>query len=161
LAGDDLRSLGKSSEILSLIRDQYSFDKLFTYLYNNDRAIVMKTIDLIEKISLEHKEYLQKYKLEILNMSNDAVDIELKWHLAQILVRLEYTKAEIKIVLKILIKWILDKKESKIVRVNSLQSLYEITKSNNEYQNVLIKIVKQIRKENISSLNARIKKLGL
>jgi len=58
-------------------------------------------------------------------------------------------------------KWILDKKESKIVRVNSLQSLYEIVKDNNEYQNNLMKIVKIIREENISSINARIKKLGL
>ena len=161
LAGDDLRSLGKSSEIISLINDQNSFDKLFTYLYNSDRAIVMKTIDLIEKITLEHKEYLQKHKFEIFNMSSDAENIELKWHLAQIIVRIKYTYNEIKIVWKILEKWILDKKESKIVRVNSLQSLYEIVKNNNEYQNNLIKIVKIIREENISSINTRIKKLGL
>ena len=161
LTGDDLRSLGKSSEIISLINDQNSFDKLFTYLYYNDRAIVMKTIDLIEKITLEHKEYLQKHKLEIFNMSNDAKNIELKWHLAQLIVRINYTNNEIKIVWKILEKWILDTKESKIVRVNSLQSLYEIVKDNNEYQNNLMKIVKIIREENISSINARIKKLGL
>ena len=58
-------------------------------------------------------------------------------------------------------KWISDKNESKIVRVNSLQSLYEITRSNNEYQNEFLKIVGTIREENISSINARIKKLGL
>jgi len=161
LAGDDLRSLGNSSEIISLINDQNSFDKLFTYLYNNNRAIVMKTIDLIEKITLEHGEYLQKHKLEIFNMSNNADNIELKWHLAQIIVRIKYTHDEIKTVWKILEKWILDKKESKIVRVNSLQSLYEIVKNNNEYQNNLLKIVKIIREENIASINARIKKLGL
>jgi len=161
LVGDDLRSLGKSLEIIPLINDQKSFDELFTYLYNNNRAIVMKTIDLIEKITLEHKEYLQKHKLEIFNMSNDVENIELKWHLAQIIVRINYTYNEIKIVWKILEKWIIDKRESKIVRVNSLQSLYEIVKNNNEYQNNLIKIVKKIKEENISSINARIKKLGL
>jgi len=161
LAGNDLRSLGKSSEIISLINDQNSFDKLFTYLYNNDRSIVMKTIDLIEKVTFEHKEYLQKHKLEIINMSNNAENIELKWHLAQIIVRINYTYSEIKTIWKILEKWILNNKESKIVRVNSLQSLYEIEKDNNEYQNKLMKIVKIIREENISSINARIKKLGL
>jgi len=96
-AGDDLRSLGKSSEIVSLINNQKSFDKLFAYLYNNDRAIVMKTIDLIEKITLVHKEYLQKHKLEIFNMSNDAGNIELKWHLAQIIIRIKYTKVKLKL----------------------------------------------------------------
>jgi len=161
LAGDDLRSLGKSSKILTLINNQNSFDELFTYLYNNDRAIVMKTIDLIEKITIEDRKYLQKHKSEILNLSNDAKNIELKWHLAQIIVRLEYTNVELKIVWKILEKWIVDKKESKIVRVNSLQGLYEIVKNNCEYQNNLKKIVKTIKEENISSLNSRIKKLEL
>ena len=161
LAGDDLRSLGKSSKILTLINNQNSFDELFTYLYNNDRAIVMKTIDLIEKITMEDRKYLQKHKSEILNLSNDAKNIELKWHLAQIIVRLEYTNGELKIVWKILEKWIVDKKESKIVRVNSLQGLYEIVKNNCEYQNNLKKIVKTIKEENISSLNSRIKKLEL
>jgi hypothetical protein len=161
LVGDDLRSLGKSSEIIPLINNQNSFDKLFIYLYNNDRSIVMKTIDLIEKITLEHKEYLQKHKLEILNMSKDAENIEFKWHLAQIIVRIKYTYNEIKIVWRILEKWILDNRESKIVRVNSLQSLYEIVKNNKEYQNNLIKIVKIIKQENIASINARIKELRL
>jgi len=161
LMGYDLRSLGKSSEIIPLINSQNTFDRVFTYLYNNDRAIVMKTIDIIEKISLEHKEYLQKHKLEIINMSNSVENIELKWHLAQIIARIKYTNSEIKSVYKILEKWIIDKKESKIVRVNSLQSLYEIAKNNNEYKNNLIKIVKKIKEENISSINARIKKLGL
>ena len=160
-AGDDLRSLGKSSEIVSLINNQKSFDKLFAYLYNNDRAIVMKTIDLIEKITLVHKEYLQKHKLEIFNMFNGAENIELKWHLAQLIVRIKCTNNEIKIVWKILEKWILDKMESKIVRVNSLQSLYEIAINNEKYLNNLIKIVNLIKNENISSINARIKKLGL
>jgi len=161
LAGDDLRSLGKSSKIISLINNQNSFDKLFKYLYSSDRAIVMKTIDIIEKITLKHKEYLQKHKMEILNISNDAENIEFKWHLAQIIIRIKYKNNEIKIVWKILEKWILDKKESKIVRVNSLQSLYEIARINNEYETKLNKIVKTIKQENISSINARIKKLGL
>jgi len=160
LLGDDLRSLGKSSEIISLINDQDSFDKLFTYLYDNDRATVMKTIDIIEKITLKHEKYLQKHKPEIINMSNNAEYIELKWHLAQIITRIKYTNNEIKIVWKILEKWILDRKESKIVRVNSLQSLYEITKNNNEFQNDFINIVNTIREENIPSINARIKKLA-
>ena len=133
---------------------------LFKYLHHKDRVVIMKTIDLIEKISLKHKEYLQKHKSKILNMSMKTENIELKWHLAQILERVKYTKNEIKIVWKILGKWVLDKNESKIVRVNSLQSLYEIAKINNEYQSELVKIIEIIGKENIASINARIKKLG-
>ena len=161
LAGNDLRSLGKSSDIFSLINDQNSFDKLFGLLYNNDRATVMKVVDTIEKITLTKKEYLQKHKLEIIKLCEEVENIELKWHLAQLLERLKYTNDEIKIVKKILAKWILDKKESKIVRVNSIQSLFELEKIYKNKQNNFLEIVNKIKQENISSINARIKKLGL
>ena len=161
LTGNDLRSLGKSSEIISLINDQKTFDELFMHLYNQDRAIVMKTIDVIEKITLKHKEYLQKHKSEILKISKNVENIELRWHLAQILVRIKYTNDEMEIIWKILKQWILNKEESKIVRVNSLQSLYEIVKENNKYENDMNNVLKIIKQENIASINARIKKLGL
>jgi len=161
LAGKDLRSLDNSSEILPLIDDQNSFDELFKYLYNTDRAVIMKAIDIIEKITLIHKEYLQKYKVEILSLSKNAENIELKWHLAQLLPRVKYANDEIEIIWKILEEWTLNTKESKIVRVNSLQSLYEFAIINNRYQNELTKIVNIIKQENIASINARIKKLGL
>jgi methionyl-tRNA formyltransferase len=161
LTGNDLRSLGKNSEIISLINDQKTFDELFIHLYNQDRAIVMKTIDVIEKITLKHKEYLQKHKSEILKISKNVENIELKWHLAQILARIKYANDEMEIVWKILKQWIVNKGESKIVRVNSLQSLYEIVKENNKYENDLKNIVKTLKQENIASINARIKKLGL
>ena len=161
LAGKDLRSLDNSSEILPLIDDQNSFDELFKYLYNTDRAVIMKAIDIIEKITLIHKEYLQKYKVEILSLSKNVENIELKWHLAQLLPRVKYTNDEIEIIWKILEEWTLNTKESKIVRVNSLQSLYEFAIINNRYQNELTKIVNIIKQENIASINARIKKLGL
>ena len=130
-------------------------------MHDNDRAIVMKTIDLIEKITLTNKEYLENHKSEIINLCKESENIELKWHLAQLLERLRYTNEEIKIVKKILEEWILDKKESKIVRVNSLQSLYELIKTNKEYQKEFIDIVEKIKKENIASINARIKKLEI
>ena len=65
------------------------------------------------------------------------------------------------IIWKILKQLILNKEESKIVRVNSLQSLYEIVKENNKYENDLNNVLKIIKQENIASINARIKKLGL
>ena len=161
LTGNDLRSLGKSSEIIALINNQMSFNELFGYLYNNDRAIVMKTIDVIEKITITSKEYLQKHKLDIIKLCKEVENIELKWHLAQLLDRLICSEDELIIIIKILEKWILDKKESKIVRVNSLQSLYKLVKIHTEYQEEFTEIVDEIKKEDIASINARIKKLGL
>jgi hypothetical protein len=160
LAGNDLRSLGESSKIISMIDDQKSFDALFEYLYSEDRKIVMKTIDVIEKITARKFDFLQKHKSKIMDLSLSAKNIELKWHLAQLLGRLHYTDDETITVWALLKKWALNKNESKIVRVNSLQTLYDIAKTAKGFETEFKKIIEELSKENIPSMNARIKKLS-
>jgi hypothetical protein len=58
LGGSDLRSLGKSDKITSFVKDQNDFDELFEYLFNIDRSIRMKTIDVIEKIARKNNHFL-------------------------------------------------------------------------------------------------------
>jgi hypothetical protein len=53
--------------------------------------------------------------------------------------------------------WLTDVKESKIVRVNSMQGLYELIKKCDELRQEFELITSQIEKENIPSLNARLR----
>jgi len=159
--GDDLRSLGKSSEIISNIKTQKDFDELFEYLYHDNRAVVMKSADVIEKITLTKANYLNKHKTEIIELSNKSENKEFKWHLAQLLGRLNYTPDELFIVWEILKKMALNTKESKIVRVNSIQSLYDLLKIDNEFVLDFKEIISVIKEENVPSINARIRKLNL
>ena len=160
LKGDDLRSLGKSSEIISNIKTQKDFDKLFEYLYHDDRAVVMKSADVIEKITLTRVDYLNKHKTEIIELINKSKNKEFKWHLAQLLGRLNYSKNELLIAWEILKKMALDIKESKIVRVNSIQSLYDLSKIDNKFTHDFKEIISIIKEENVPSINARIRKLN-
>ena len=141
LKGNDLRSIGNNKEIYKLIHSQNDFDKLFSYLYYENRAIKMKAIDIIEKITLKESQYLKKHKNEIIAFTENNNDIEFKWHLAQLLSRLDYSNEEIKIIWKKLKQWIMDIKESKIVRVNSLQSLYELKSISLEYESEFLDII--------------------
>jgi len=161
LNGNDLRSIGNSEEILELIHSQKDFDKLFSYLCDENRHIRMKAIDIIEKITTKEGKYLKKYKNEIIEFTENNNNIEFKWHLAQLLPRLEYNNEEINIVWEKLKQWALDTKESKIVRVNSLQSLYELQNENKKFVSEFVEIIKHLRAENISSINSRIKKIKL
>jgi hypothetical protein len=161
LKGNDLRSIGNNEKIMKLIHSQKDFDKLFSYLYNENRNIRMKAIDIIEKVTVEEKNYLKKYKNEFIEFTENNNDIEFKWHLAQLLSRLEYNNKEIKFVWKELKKWALDTKESKIVRVNSLQSLYELKNNTQKFESEFMDIIKHLKTENIPSINSRIKKIKL
>jgi hypothetical protein len=159
LQGKDLRSLGENHKIISLVDNQKAFDELFKYLYSDNRNIKMKAIDAIEKITSKENKYLHDHKGEILNFTFNVQGIEFKWHIAQILGRLKYTQNEMKMVLKKITEWTLTTNESKMVRVNALQSLYDLSKTDEKSRKKFSEVMQCVKKENVPSINARIKKI--
>ncbi len=161
LKGGDLRSIADSNKIVSLVKTQTDFEELFQYLFSNDRLIVMRTADAIEKITLQKPEYLTGHNQNIINLIGTAIDKELKWHLALIVSRLDLTTEELGIVWNKLTNWAVDKKESKIVRVNSIDSLLDLSNKNKELKKDFDLTIQEIETENIPSIKARMRKLKI
>lgn len=159
LKGGDLRSIGKSNEVVAMIGSQDAFDQLFLGLMDPDRKVVMRVADALEKISIQNPGYLQKHKRELLDLCRSAKEIELKWHLALIVSRLDLTRKETGMIWDLLTKWATDKNESKIVRVNAVQSLFNLLQSNPGLHEDFGFTVSGIERENIPSLDARIRKI--
>lgn len=159
LSGGDLRSIGKSNSVVSLIVNQQDFDELFKLIFLDDQLLVMRAIDAIEKITLKHPNYLNKHKREILELSSVAYDKELKWHLAQLIPRLPLDPIELSKAWETLTNWALDKKNSRIVRVNSIQGLFDMQKKHNELTQDFTLTLTEFEKEHIPSINARIRLL--
>ena len=161
LQGSDLRSIANVDQLLPLIKDQNDFDYLFHHLYSNDRLVIMRTADAIEKITLKNPTLLDKHKSEIITFLDKTQDKEFKWHLVLLVSRLKLTMEELRQIWATLTGAAKDKSESKIVRVNSLQALYDLTLNNKELKRDFELTIQRIERENIPSLNARIRKLGL
>ena len=159
LSGGDLRSIGKADLIVNEIQSQNDFDILFNCLHSDDRLIVMRAADAVEKITIKHVDYLSGHKEEILAFCKYADNIEFKWHLALLLPRLSFSENEYAYVLETLSSWLLDPKESKIVRVNSMQALFELSKQDLTAKEKLDTILNEVEKENVPSLLARIRKI--
>lgn len=138
LSGGDLRTLGKSQSVIIKIQNQNDFDILFNYLFHKDRLVVMRTADLIEKITINNPHYLNKHKRKIIELFNVAKNIELKWHLALIVPRLHLDSREYGNVWYSLTKWAKDKTNSRLVRVSAIQGLFEIVKKKRELQKNII-----------------------
>lgn len=158
LGGGDLRSIGKSNEVVSLITSQQEFNTLFAFLFHQERLFVMRAADAIEKITLEHPEYLAAYHKELYHLCQKAVDKELKWHLALLVPRLALETASLRQFWIILKKWATDPKESRIVRVNAMQSLYELSEKDFNFPTEFSQLLAQVEKEKIPALQARIRK---
>ena len=154
-----MRSIGQTNKVASLIGNQESFDELFPQLFHPDRKVVMRSADAIEKITLKNPAFLKQHEASILKLIETAKHIELTWHLALIAYRLHLTKRQFGKVWQILIDWANDKKESKIVRVNSIQGLFNLLQTKQELKQDFNLTIRQIKKENIPSINARIRNI--
>lgn len=161
LKGGDLRSIGKSNQIAGNVHDQRSFDSLFDLLFHPDRKVAMRAADAIEKFTIANTEYLQQHKKNLLDLFDDDNEIEMKWHLAQIVPRLDLTKKERLKVWNILSAWAEDKNESRIVRSNAIQSLHALLPYLEENNQQFMKMISSVYQENIPSINARIRKLNI
>lgn len=161
LSGGDRRSIGHSEDLLPLIDSMQGFDRLFEFLFHNNNLIVMRTADAVEKITREQPGYLQSHKEEIFELLESAYDKELKWHLAQLISRIELNEAEIGKVWLILTDWAIDPKESRIVRTNSIHALFNLLSQYPELEQDFQLTVERVEKENIPSINARMRILKI
>ena len=159
LEGGDLRFLAKAQQLGSVIKTQKDFDDLFLFLHSKDRALIMRAADVLEKISRDYPNFLWAHQKEVLQFINTAKHKEFKWHLAQMVGRLKLTQVQRQQVFDILSKWVKDTGESRIVRVNALQALYDINQKYHEFGKEIQDLTLRIQEENIPSLNARIRKL--
>ena len=160
LGGSDLRSLGRTNEVVASTHTKQDFDYLFTFLYNSRNEIVMRVADALEKLSRNNLSLLKGHEEDILNLCHHCTQKTLKWHLAQMLPRLELDDRRDAEARRILKDWACDRSNSRIVRVNSLQSLYELEKDRPFIHDELLGMMNQLENEGIPSLNARIRKLS-
>lgn len=160
-AGGDLRSLGRNAAVVAAVHTQEQFDMLFKLIFHHERRIAMRSIDAVEKITRKHPEYLAPHKSQIMALVVDDPSIAMKWHLAQIVSRLELQQAELTLVWSRLTHWAINPNESKIVRVNSLQSLFDLTErhATQHRMSSFRRTVKTIERERIPSISARIRNL--
>ncbi len=160
LGGGDLRSIGRSSQLMKQIKTQEDFDAVFRYLQSSDRLVVMRAADVLEKVSRLKPHWLAKHKKALIKMLSNASDKELKWHLALMCPRLPLNSSQVESVWAVLSTWALDNDESKIVRVNSMQGLSDLTSSHKECKSKWLGIMSKIETEKIPSLKARLRKLA-
>jgi hypothetical protein len=159
LTGGDLRSIGKSNSVVLKIKNQNDFDELFFCLFSNNRIVVSRCADAIEKITTNNPKYLSRHKKKIIELCNTAKNKELKWHLALLIPRLPLDSKEFGKAWDTLTKWANDKTNSRIVRVNSIQGLFEMIKQDSELEKDFCLTLLELEKENIPSINARIKNI--
>ena len=129
LRGGDLRSIGRSNEVVADIKENPKLiGKIFPGLHDHDPVLKARVADVIEKATRNKPELLLIYKREIISILKNEKQQEVCWHIAQMIPRFKYTSEEEEVVFHALNNYLSHK--SKIVRVSALEALADLAQKN-------------------------------
>ncbi|MDQ3855778.1 MAG: ACT domain-containing protein, partial [Chloroflexota bacterium] len=124
LNGGDRRSIGRVAEVVSDVQaDPALFPVLFSGMLHADPLVRMRSADAVEKLTRKRPELLQPYARRLLQEVAASDQQEVRWHVAQLLPRLELEESDRAAAVALLLGYLDD--PSRIVRTFSLQALAE------------------------------------
>ena len=158
LSGGDRRSIGGSEEVVSeVLADGRLFAPLFECLLNHDRLVQMRAADAVEKITRFRPDLLRPCKATLINRVAKNEHREVRWHVAQLIPRLELNSAEQRKAVTILTDYLKD--ESRIVKTFSMQALADIATKDERLRSSVVKRLEELMKDGSPAMRSRGTKL--
>ncbi len=117
----------------------------------------MRAADAAEKVSAVRPELLKPHKVELLGLLVETEQIELRWHLAQIVPRLQLNEVEIRRAAETLQHYLQDR--SSIVRTFALQGLADISQNHAALRKRVRELLEESARTGTAAMKARARKL--
>ena len=158
LRGGDRRSIGKSNRVARIIlSDPGRFPELFKCLWDEDPVVRMRAADAVEKITVTRPELLSPHKQELLGLLDEAEQIELRWHLALMVPRLELSGPERARAAAALQRYLEDR--SSIVKTFALQGLAGLARQDASLRGTAKRTLEESLRTGTAAMKARARKL--
>jgi len=156
LKGGDLRSIGRSNEVVAdVFCNPTLFGAVFAGMLNEDPVVRMRAADAVEKISEKCPQYLLPRKTALIRQVAFCEQQEVRWHVAQMISRIELNKEEWGHVTEILFGYINDK--SKIVQTSAMQALEEMAEDDENLRPKVVAVVEELSR----TVSAAVRNRGL
>lgn len=115
LRGGDRRSIGRSGEVVAeVLADPSLFPALIDAMVEPDPLVRMRAADAVEKVSRSRRELLEPHRRRLLNEVAQIPQQEIRWHIAQLVPRLELMGVDREQAVELLIEYLDD--ASRIVK---------------------------------------------
>jgi hypothetical protein len=158
LAGQDRRSIGRVNEVVEdVLHDPSLFEVVFDGMLSDDPIIRMRCADAVEKITAQHPEYLQPFKTRLIHQVAKSEQQEVRWHVAQMVPRLDLSVEERELVVAILLDYLSDR--SKIVKTFSMQALADLAEEDARLRDRLIPLFEELTEAGSPAMKSRGRKL--
>ena len=126
-------------------------------LTHDDPVIRMRCADVAEKVSVAHPEWLKRHKQALLSFASTVQEKEVRWHMAQMIPRLELSPSEKRRAVALLFKYLED--GSQIVKTFSMQALFEMSAADAKLRARVIPILNDAVRNGSPAVRSRAKKL--
>lgn len=158
LGGGDRRSLGRANQLAAqAAKSQAIFAGLIEALFHDNPIIRMRAADASEKASRSNPKLLEPYKAELFSLLASETQIEVKWHLPQMLTRLPLTNAERHAAIDTLQSYLEDR--SSIVKTLAMQALADFAKEDPSLRPDALNTIRRLTKTGTAAMRARGRKL--
>jgi HEAT repeat protein len=154
LKGGDRRSIGRSEEVAKeVLKTPALFADLMEGLFDTDPVIRMRAVDAVEKSTRQRPELLQAWKHALLENTSNLRDKEVRWHIAQLIPRLNLAPMERERAVQILLDYLSD--ESSIVRTFSMQALADLAQHDDELRLQVTPLIERLIKTGTPAMRTR------
>jgi len=158
LKGGDRRSIGQANEVKQLVlRQPRRFAELLECFWDEDPIVRMRAADAAEKVTVARPELLKPHKQELLGLLAQAEQIELRWHLAVLVTRLELSKPEGERAAAALHRYLEDR--SSIVKTFALQGLADLARQGSHLREPARQALEESLRTGTAAMKARARKL--
>jgi hypothetical protein len=158
LSGGDRRSIGKADIVVEQIfKTPVLFGEVVRGFTHDDPVIRMRCADVAEKVSADHPEWLKRHKQALLSFASTVQEKEVRWHMAQMIPRLELSPSERRRAVALLFKYIED--GSQIVKTFSMQALFEMSENDARLRARVVPILQDAVQDGRPAVRSRGKKL--
>lgn len=111
-------------------------------MLQDNPVLRMRSADVVEKVSRIHPEYLQPYKDRLIKEVSRIKQQEVRWHAAQMFSYLKINRREKKAIVKLLSGYI-ETEKSRIVQVNSMQTMANLAADDSNLRPMVIRIIEK------------------
>jgi hypothetical protein len=158
LVGGHRRQIGRVDQVVAMVSaDPRLFPQLIAGLWSDDPLVRMRAADAAEKATRTEPGLLMPYKRELLGLLTEAVQQELRWHLALMVPRLALNAKERELAASLLGRYLQDR--SSIVKTFSLQGLAELAQDDPSLRPTVIEILRAATRSGTPAMKARSRKL--
>jgi hypothetical protein len=158
LEGGDRRSIGRADEVVAdVLAEPELFDSVFHGMAHGDPVVRMRSADVIEKVTARRPEYLRPYKSLLLQEIATSQQQEVRWHVAQMIPRLDLSAQERDQAVALLLSYLEDR--SRIVKTFSMQALADLAREDAGLRSRVLPILQELATTGSPAMRSRGRKL--